>query len=214
VNINTEIAAYLRYCEYQKKLNTKTIKAYSIDLKQFNRYVNLMPGQNITKPVVSEYIINLHQAYRPQTVKRKLASLRAFLNHLEYEEIININPINKIKTKFQEPKILPRTIPIKAIEQILSIARREKELAKTDYGVFTAIREIAILEMLFATGMRISELCSLKSDDVNLEEGIIRIMGKGAKERVIQIGNEEVLLCLNDYWSLNKNKLNFFLLTG
>jgi len=66
-------------------------------------------------------------------VKRKVASLRAFFNHLEFEEILEVNPIRKIKTKFQEPKVLPKTLLLKTIERILAVAHHEKEIAKTKF---------------------------------------------------------------------------------
>jgi integrase/recombinase XerD len=214
MNLQQEIKAYLRYCEYQKKLNPKSIKAYSIDLKQFMKHLNMASGQEITKSIITDYITGLHQAYQPQTAKRKLASLRAFLNYLEFEEVIEINPIHKIKTKFQEPKVLPKTMPLKLVEQLLIAVHQERVNAKTAFEVFTTQRDAAIMEMLFATGMRVSEICSLKTEDVNLDDGSIRIMGKGAKERVIQIGNKEVLAILKQYRMDNGTRLNqsdFFL---
>ena len=85
MDIQKEITAYLHYCEYQKKLSAKTIKAYSIDLRQFLQHT-IEAEQSLTKSTVSEYIMWLHQKYPPRTVKRKLASLRAFLNHLEFRK--------------------------------------------------------------------------------------------------------------------------------
>jgi len=211
MNIHQEITTYLYYCEYQKKLSTKSIKAYSIDLKQFVHYLSTVPEQNPTKATISGYFMKLHQLYSPRTAKRKLASIRAFFNYLEFEEMLDVNPIRKIRTKFQEPKVLPKTIPLKFIEQLLAIAHQEKNLAKTAYGSFSARRNVAILETLFATGMRVSELCSLKTEDVNLEDGTIHVMGKGAKERVIQIGNDEVLAALQQYWVANTCQSVFFI---
>jgi integrase/recombinase XerD len=211
MNIHQKITTYLHYCEYQKKLSANSIKAYSIDLKQFMYHLNAMPGQSLTKQTISEYVMKLHQLYPARTAKRKLASLRAFLNYLEFEEMLDDNPIRKIKTKFQEPKVLPKVIPLKFIEQLLAIAHQEKKLAKTTYRSFSALRDIAILETLFATGMRVSELCSIKTGDINLDDGTIHVMGKGGKERIIQIGNSEVLANLQQYRNANTYKSNFFI---
>ncbi len=211
LDIQKEVITYLKYCEFQKKLNQKTIKAYSIDLKQFLSAINT--HEDITKSTLSNYMMGLHQAFQPRTAKRKLASIRAFLNYLEYEEINDKNPMRKIKTKFQEPKVLPKTIPIKFIEKMLTIARQKKDNAKTEFGKFATIRDIAILETLFATGLRVSELCSLKLNEVDLTEGKIHVMGKGSKERVIYIGNKEVIKALKQYKSallLRNNKTDFF----
>jgi integrase/recombinase XerD len=191
------IVDYLAYCEYQKKLNAKSIKAYTIDLEQLRRHT---VSENIPlKAEISAYITHLHKAYSPRTVKRKVASIRAFLNHLEFEEILSENPIKKIKTKFKIPQILPRTITLTKIESILRAAYQELKMAQTAYSMNTSLRNTAMLELLFATGLRVSELCSLDAGYIDLDNGKILIMGKGAKERVLQIGNPEVISILRSY---------------
>ncbi|MDR2942623.1 MAG: tyrosine-type recombinase/integrase [Treponema sp.] len=191
------IADYLAHCEYQKKLSVKSIKAYTIDLKQLKQYAI---SENIpAKTEITAYIVHLHKTYSPRTAKRKIASIRAFLNYLEFEEIISENPIKKIKTKFQIPQVLPRTISLVTIENILRAAYQELKQAQTIYATSTALRNAAMLELLFATGLRVSELCSLNTDYIDLENGKILIMGKGSKERVLQIGNQEVLSILRRY---------------
>ena len=211
MNLEAEIAAYLHNCEFHKKLSPKSTKAYRIDLRQFNEYMSSIRERDITKTNILGYIKEIHQACKPRTAKRKLASLRAFLNHLEFEEVIEVNPIHKIRTKFQEPSDLPKTIPFKAIEQILFAAYSEQAKATTKYKVFATLRDVALLEMLFATGARISEICSLKVSDVNLDDGTIRILGKGSKERIVQIGNGEVLGILRQYRKAVSSAADFFL---
>ena len=210
MNIKNEIKAYLNYCQHHKKLSLLSIKAYSMDLQQFLNYLNESAEREISKATICRYIQELHQKYPPKTVKRKIASLRAFLNHLEFEEIIETSPMRKVKTRFQEPKQLPKTIPLRFIEQLLTTAAKEQDSTTTEYGSFVALRDRAILETLFATGVRISELCSLKVSDINLDDGTIRIMGKGSKERIIQIGNVEVIASLRQYQKLCNGKSDFF----
>jgi site-specific recombinase XerD len=191
------ITDYLAYCEYQKKLSAKSIKAYTIDLEQLKRHTG---SENIpVKTEISTYITQLHKTYSPRTVKRKIASVRAFLNYLEFEEILSENPMKKIKTKFQIPQVLPRTIPLTIIESILRTAYQELKQAQTVYALNTALRNAAMLELLFATGLRVSELCSLNTECIDLSNGRILIMGKGSKERILQIGNQEVLSVLRRY---------------
>jgi site-specific recombinase XerD len=197
ITLKEVIADYLAYCEYQKKLSAKSIKAYTIDLEQLRRHT---ASENIpAKPEISVYITYLHRIYSPRTVKRKIASIRAFLNYLEFEEIISENPMKKIKIKFHVPQVLPKTIPLTKIETILRTAYQELKQARTTYAINTALRNAAMLELLFATGLRVSELCSLNAEYIDLENGKFLIMGKGAKERVLQIGNPEVLSILRHY---------------
>ena len=107
---------------------------------------------------------------------------------MEFEEKIEQNPFCKIRIKLHEPFLLPRTIPLKTINKLLQCAYQQLSTHNlTTYQYRANLRDIAILELLFATGIRISELCSLHSADVNLLEGIIKIYGKGSKERLIQI---------------------------
>ena len=115
---------------------------------------------------------------------------------MEYQELIKENPFNKLDTRFREEKLLPKTIPFHSIQKFLSVLYEQKSLASSEYQLRCCIRDIAVIELLFATGMRISELCSLKPESIDLESGNILIYGKGAKERVIQIGNPEVISAL------------------
>lgn len=198
-NLQLLISNYLEYCKTQKRLDEKTLKAYIIDLKQFSTLTSCKEITMITPNTLETHIAQLHQQYKPKTVKRKIASLKAFFHYLEYKDIIEHNPFNKIQVRFREPVILPKTIPLHTIETFLSIIYRQRYNAKTDYQKRNALRDAAIIELLFATGMRISELCALKNNDVNLFDGTILIHGKGDKERLIQIGNDAVIHILEEY---------------
>ncbi len=190
---------YIDFCQFQKRLDMKTLKAYRIDLKQFREYISVDLLSQIDTPILESYISMLHQSYKPKTSKRKIATLKAFFHYLEYKDLIGINPMNKIQTKFREPITLPKIIPLHTIETFLSTMYMQKKLAESPYQKRCIIRDIAVIELLFSTGMRISELCSLKPTDIDLLERDILIYGKGAKERKIQIGNEDVIAILREY---------------
>lgn len=198
-NIKTCIKVYLDYCNFQKCLDEKTLKAYRIDLQQFYNQNSNIPITEITSATLEQYIAGLHEQYKPKTVKRKIASVKALFHYLEYKDIIDQNPFNKILIHFREPVILPKTIPLNTVETFLSTIYKQHKNAKTPYQKRNALRDVAVIELLFATGMRISELCSLKISDVNLYDGTILIYGKGDKERRIQIGNESVIRILTEY---------------
>ena len=200
-NLQTTIKNYLDFCQYQKRLDKKTLKAYRIDLRQFTEQISVDTASLITPNILEAFISALHQTYKPKTVKRKIASLKAFFHYLEYKDIIEKNPFNKLQIKFREPTILPKTIPLHVIETFLSTMYAQKKLAVTPYQQKSILRDIAVIELLFATGMRISELCSLKSKDINLHEGDVLIYGKGSKERRIQITNDDIISLLKDYQS-------------
>lgn len=199
MDTRTCIQNYLEYCEMQKCLDQKTLKAYRIDLRQFCEQTPETQIEEITPEVLEQYIARLHGQFKPKTAKRKIASVKAFFHYLEYREIIDHNPFNKIRVRFREPVILPKTIPLRTVELFLSTIYRQYETAVSTYQRQNALRDTAVAELLFATGMRISELCSLKVSDVNLSDGTILIYGKGSRERRLQIGSEAVLHILTAY---------------
>ena len=190
---------YLQFCTNRKNLNGKTIKSYSIDLKQFDRFMCTYRLEWQEKKSIEQYIESLHSIYKPKSVKRKTASIKAFFHYLELEEILETNPFHKIQIKYKEPFILPKTIPLKNIEKLIIFAYTYYEKAHTDYCKKIRLRNVLILELLYATGMRISELCSLKIEHINLTDFIIKIYGKGSKERLIQICNQNVQKLLYNY---------------
>lgn len=199
------IARYLNHCKYEKGLDDNTLKAYRIDLTQYCVYSK----NDYSKENLQSFIVYLHTKYKIKTVKRKIASIKAFYNYLEYQDILSENPFAKLQIKLHEPFLLPRIIPFEDIRCILQYAYQRKDEIKTDkYEYQACLRDIAILELLFATGMRVSELCSLRFEDIDMTKGTVKIYGKGAKERIVQIGNPEVLLAIRLYYQEFKKKNN------
>lgn len=196
--LKNHIEEYLEYCKYRKRLDAKSLKAYKTDLKQY--YVFCCDQSNyLSRNMVDAFITHLHKQYKPKTVKRKIASLKAFFHYLEYSDLLVENPFDKLDIRFREEKLLPKTIPFHSIQKFLSTLYEQKLLAASEYQLHCCIRDIAVIELLFATGMRISELCSLKPSDIDLENNTVLIYGKGAKERILQIGNPSVLTALSSY---------------
>ena len=198
--LNNHLQSYLEHCKYRKRLDFKTLKAYTIDLKQFKNFCSSFPADDYhSRNTIEQFVTFLHKQYKPKTVKRKIASLKAFFHYLEYIEVLSVNPFSKLDFRFREPKLLPRTIPAHTIQNFLNTLYSQKEQALSEYQRNCCIRDIAVIELLFATGMRISELCNLKSEDIDFENKTILIYGKGSKERILQIGNPDVLEALDLY---------------
>lgn len=197
------ISEYLNYCEYRKQLNFKTIKAYKIDLNQYNSFC-LDISDPFSKKAVDSYITELFKHYKSKSVKRKIASLKAFFHYLEYTEFLAQNPFDKLDVYFREAKLLPKTVSFHSIQEFLSVLYAQKMQTVSAYQFKCCLRDIAVIELLFATGMRISELCSLKPSDIDLENNTVLIYGKGSKERILQLGNCEVISALATYQSTFK----------
>lgn len=194
---------YLDHCCFMKQLNEKTIKAYRIDLRQYQDYLG-DTGDFSSKNTLNSYILKLHNDHQPKTVKRKVATLRAFFRYLEYEEILDSNPFNKLNIRFREPIRIPKTMPLSTIESLLKTVYSQQGRSTSEFQNNCVLRDITVLELLFATGIRISELCSLKIEHIDFINRSILIRGKGDKERLIQIGNTEVIKLLVTYYSTFK----------
>lgn len=194
------IETYFKHCEIQKELDFKTLKAYRIDLRQFSDYVKDYNSYT-NKNTLNDYISNVHQLYKPKTTKRKIASIKAFFRYLVYEEILENNPFDKINIRFREPQRLPRTLTFEVIETFMSTMYKEQQFARTEFQKKSILRDIAVIELLFATGVRISELCTLRLDQVDLVSHKLLIYGKGSKERMLQISNKDVVNILTKYYT-------------
>lgn len=208
MELEKELENYLFYCKFQKELDSKTVKAYRIDLMQFISFIEEC-GSDINRDNLNSYLLFLHRKYKQKTTKRKIASTKAFFRYLEDEGIIEINPFHKIKTRFKEDIVLPKVIPKTVIEKLLNhLYKKERTKSKIGKQYKLILRDIVVIEMLFSTGMRISELCNLQSKFFDLKSGVLCIQGKGAKERYLQITNSEVLETINTYKNYFQDEIN------
>lgn len=130
MNFQERTREYLDYCKYRKELDANTLKAYRIDLCQ---YFDHIQSDNPGKHEIEQYITTLHKKYKQKTIKRKIASIKAFYAFLEDEELLLENPFRRIKVKFKETSILPRIIPKGEIERLLNYMYAEsKQYEKTN----------------------------------------------------------------------------------
>ena len=196
------IDEFLNYCRYHKKLSDKTIRAYKIDLSQYGVFSN-----ELSKQALWDYIEYLNKKYKPKTAKRKLATLKEFIHFLLLQDLIDYNPFDKLETTIKEPLLLPKTIPLGVIAKLISFSYQQIVFAKSDYQIRSAVRNTAILELLFATGARVAEICTLRSDNVDLLGNSVKFYGKGSKERIIPIENFAVLSILRKYHSLFEKEI-------
>lgn len=113
--------------------------------------------------------------------------------------MLSVNPFNKLNIRFREPQLLPRTIPLHLLQVFFSTMYRQQSEAKTDCQKKQILRDIAVVELLFATGSRISELCTLHPEQLDLANHSIILYGKGAKERIIYLEHPDVLRALQNY---------------
>lgn len=188
------IIGYLETAEYEKQLSPNTIKAYRIDLQQFSAFTG---GAWADRDTLRQYVKYLNRQLAPRSVKRKLASVRAFYREMELCGELDGNPFDKLHIRIHSPKQLPRLIPGETVQALLQSA----------YDAYTTgcrevLRDIVVLELLFSTGLRVSELCALSKDTFFLTDSELELLvrGKGRKERIVQITTPELLQLVRVYY--------------
>lgn len=197
---------YLNECMFRKRLNYNTIRAYGVDLKQFIKYVeyDLFDFEK-----VKEYVYEINKKYtKYRTIKRKLASIKAFYMYLEDEKVIESSPFHRIKSKSKEPKELPKTVSIENLKKVIDYLLERIENSNDEYQKRKAIHDATVVEMLLSMGLRVSELCNIQFADINLKEHTLKIHGKGLKERILYIGNDSLIELLNTYYMYNKEVID------
>lgn len=190
------IKDYINYIYIEKKLSKNTKEAYEKDLILFANFLNNKSILSITTNDIKNYIKYLNDTGgKDKTIARKIVSIRTFFDYLMKEKLISINPCEKIET----PKIrktLPKTLNEKEVLKLLSI----KPKTAKEY------RNKAMIELMYATGLRVSELVNLEINDINLIDDYVRVYGKGKKERIIPMADITVEI-MDEYINVYRNSL-------
>lgn len=214
--MNTLIEAkdnFILHCKFEKGLSIKTIKAYTSDINQLVSFLTMMK-KSITLDKIDKVALKSYLQFistkKPKTIKRKIATLKALFSFLEFEDEIQTNPFRKMRIQIKEPRRLPSVLTIADIKILFKLVYRIRNgfLSKNTYSYKATVRDIAIMELLFATGIRVSELCNLKNNCIGSNFSSIRIRGKGDKERIIQICNHEAKEALQEYYNLFKASIS------
>jgi integrase/recombinase XerD len=212
-HLNETYSSFINYCIHNRRLAQNTIRVYEMDLQHFNKFLlseeqSIQDFKEVTKSTLEDYLSTLER-YSVKTIKRKFACIRSLFHYLEYQDQIEQNPFLRFHINIREPYKVRTAMNIEEIRRLLSAAYNEKPpklngpsdplILKITSEEFIWIRDIAILELLFVGGLRVSELCGLCFEDVNLNYHTIMIHGKGNKERLIYLENDEVIHALNHY---------------
>ncbi|HEX2954046.1 MAG TPA: site-specific tyrosine recombinase XerD [Bacillota bacterium] len=181
--MHEQLQDFLNYLSVERGLAPNTLESYGRDLRQFLVFLQEKKGlkvEEVTQAVVIGYLLHLQAKGRATaTLSRSLAAIKSFYHFLAREQVIPKDPTVNLDAPKQE-KRLPR---------VLSVDEVVKLLEQPDLKTPSGIRDRTMLEVLYATGLRVSELVSLKIQNVNLEEGYLRCFGKGSKERIIPLGS-------------------------
>lgn len=172
-----------------------TISAYESDIVQFLNFSGISSFSELTEERIEKFIQNLQtQQYSPKSIARKLSAIKEFCKFLYSEKIITDNPSSNILTPKQQ-KPLPKFLSAEEILKIIQTAFSKKDYRYWRIGV--------MIELMYATGLRVSELVGLPETSINYNKGLITILGKGSKERIVPIA-ARALSALQDYGDLRK----------
>ena len=198
---------YLHVCKTEKKLSPHTVKAYSSTLSSFVSFLeerSLTEIEDVTRKDIHTYIQSLNARLRASSVLQKKAIVHAFFEYAVAEEILEFSPFDHINIRIRKPALLPKALNEQEIYKIINAAYDE-EIGSWDgnSGIerIVHIRDCLILETMFATGLRVQELCDLTMDCMDFATGTIRIIGKGRKERKAYIVEPSILVLYKDYFA-------------
>ena len=209
-NMDKIISKFIEYLEYEKGYSKKTIISYEKDLELFNTYLKdnkITNINNIDYNTIRKYLSHLHdKKYEASSISRKISTLRSFFKYNLKEKNIKNNPMTLISNPKKEKK-LPKYLNYEEMERLLN---------SIDTSELEGIRDKLIIELLYSTGIRVSELVNIKIKDIKIKENQINILGKGSKERIVLFGEkakEMIKIYLNAYKDFFKgNILNEYLL--
>ena len=192
------LRSFFNFLIIEKGLSKNTVKAYETDIKGFIKWVNKNNKQSllsIKESRVNQYISYLFSLkLKSSSVNRKISSLKSFYLFLLKKKLIRHSPFSEVISPKQE-KYLPASMSESEVEKLLNSPDASKEIEQ---------RDKAMIEMLYATGMRISELVNLKITDIDMNRSVIKVMGKGSKERLIPFG-ESASEALFNYLKIRKD---------
>ncbi len=179
-----EIDQFLRYLAVERNVSPHTLAAYRSDLAQFRDFIAKERGENneiatVDHLFIRRWLARLHKEHKKSSIGRKLAAVRSFFKYLLRTGIIPKNPAELVSTPKKE-KRLPFHLNIDEVTALVEAPRDPDTLS---------LRDRAIMETLYSCGIRVSELTELNVSGVDLEEGLVRVMGKGGKERIIPVGS-------------------------
>lgn len=203
------IDKYLEYLKVIRKYSDKTILSYKDDLIEYveflgNNFTNIL---KIEKEVINKYLKYLYERdLNKNSICRKLSSVRGLYNYLVKEEIITDNPLNFV-TNPKKEKYLPKFLNNSDMDKLFSACKDNTGIEQ---------RDSLIIELLYATGLRVSELVNIKIKDIDIKERVIKVLGKGSKERIVIYNNhtsKALQKYLNDgYHDFNKKNTGYLIL--
>lgn len=185
---------YIIFLKTEKKLSDSTINSYVLDLKEAKDYFHKDLKQ-VTNKDIEKYINDMKRDMNPKSINRHLSSLKGYYNYLVDEGKIKVSPLENIGS-LKTPKSLPKYLSIEEVDTLLSFTPKDA------FGY----RNKAMIELIYSSGLRVSELVNIEFDNIDFDNSLLRINGKGKKERLVPLG-EYAYIALKEYLYNYRDKL-------
>lgn len=221
MKLSRAVAQYLAHCKHVKNLSHHSIKAYTIDLSEFVQHIGGKKSlKNVGRELIRSYVQHLFEArgLKETSVKRKIACVKSMYRWYESEETITQNPFRVMDLKIKLPKQLPKALSKKEIKALLKSplkqmgythrdAYKSEEFRQrvTSRNGFSLLTTQLVIELLFATGVRVGELVSIQESDISNSDKTIKIKGKGNRERVVFLPDQPLITLIDTYISARSN---------
>jgi integrase/recombinase XerC len=176
------IAQFIRYLEVERGVSVHTVRAYRKDLEEFSAYVSPDPAKIDMIDIRGFIAEQIRKGLHKVTVGRRLSSVRSFFKYLHREGYLTANPA-KLVSNPKIPKLLPKFL---SVDEVFCLIEKPEGIG------FLIVRDRAILELLYSSGLRVSELSGLNIDDLNIRESLVKLKGKGKKERIVPVGSKAI----------------------
>src|SRR3989338_323141 len=188
---------FLDFIKIERGYSENTVTSYQRDLSQFQKFSRVEDPRKVDRETVKNFLEHLYDnGFSVSSTERKLACLKSFFHYLLREDKITVDPTSDIKLP-KKAKRLPKALSISETIKLIS-APREKN--------YIALRNAALLELLYASGMRASETVGLNTSDINFEVAFVKCLGKGSKERIVPI-NKITLKAIKEYLDKSRPEL-------
>lgn len=192
--------SFLSYCRDERRLSAHTIRAYRLDLARFAEFLAAQNGPTALRYIQKEHLRAYQQSLgrlRPRTVGRRMAALRSLFCYAEAEKLVEVSPFDGLRLRIRIGRALPRALSSTSVERFFRVLYHRP--TPSPAAAARKARDIAVVELLFGTGLRVGEIANLPAAKVDLESESIRVEGKGARERLVPIVSGELKAALGEY---------------
>lgn len=213
MNLEKHLNSFIMEMKNTKNLSGKSIKAYYSDILNFIKFISEQNNKIVNSENIIKYIDSLRtiKKLKDSSIKRKIISLKIFTQYLYDFSFIDNYPFQRLKFKYKAEHTLPKTLTVEEVKKLLNCIASSFSLTSSSFKIFEGTRDLAIIDLLISTGIRIGEICSIKIDDINIINKSLLIHGKGRKERLLFLSSADTIKNIKKWLDIRSNHLSNYL---